>query len=662
MCGLTGLIDRSCSKTASQLRELADSMARTIAHRGPDDSGTWVSAEDGVAFGFRRLAILDLTPAGHQPMTSASGRYEVIYNGEIYNFAAIRAELEEIGGAPSWRGHSDTEVMLAGIEQWGLREALRRFIGMFGIALWDRSERTLHLIRDRVGVKPLYCGWAGETFLFGSELKPFLAYPGFDPPIDRDALALFMRHNYIPAPFTIYKGFRKVTPGTILTVRPRAGQELHEEPFWSFDEVVTRGLAGVRDRDDEETVCECDALLRDAVGLRMVSDVPLGVFLSGGIDSSVVVAMMQQQSSRPVKTFTIGFHEEGYNEAQHASMVARHLGTDHTELYVSPQDAMGVIPKIPSLYDEPFADSSQIPTYLVSALARQKVTVSLSGDGGDELFGGYNRYFYSQEIWNKVGWVPAPLRRLAAAGAMLPGSARWQRAFDAMGRFTPSRLRLQNAGDRIAKVASVVQSSTPDEIYLRLISHWSEPADLVLGSTEPVTRLNRQSSHIRDFTDRMMYLDLLTYLPDDILVKVDRASMGVSLEAREPLLDHRLIEFAWGLPRRMKIRNGSGKWLLREVLSRYVPRQMFERPKMGFGIPIDTWLRTGLRPWADELLAPRRLQGEGFLNSDLVSTAWHNHLSGKGNHQYALWNVLVFQQWLEHQRMERSAMLHAVEN
>jgi len=646
MCGITGFLDSS-SKMIQDFQPVIKRMTDMLVHRGPDDSGAWVDTNSGIALGFRRLSILDLSPAGHQPMFSADGRYAIVFNGEIYNFAELRTELSALGHG--FRGHSDTEMMLAAVCQWGLVPAVRRFNGMFAIALWDRQERQLHLVRDRLGIKPLYYGRAGQTFLFGSELKALRAHPAFRDEIDRNALALYLRHNAIPAPYTIYTNICKLLPGTILTL---SGDQLHQipvpAPYWSAREVAEAGVARPFTGSDREAVRELDERLRLSVHERMVADVPLGAFLSGGVDSSTIVALMQAQSSRPVKTFTIGFQESGYNEAEYAREVARHLGTDHTELYVTPEQARAVIPRLPALYDEPFADSSQIPTFLISELARRHVTVSLSGDGGDELFGGYNRYSWAKKIWRTVGWIPASLRSHAAAALLRIPPASWDAALS--GRFIPSRWRISEAGEKIRKIAESLPADSPESIYLDLVSHWKEPASIVRGAAEPPTLLTSRESWacLPDYTAWMMYMDLVTYLPDDILVKVDRASMGVSLEARVPYLDdHRVLEFAWRLPLRMKMRNAQGKWLLRQVLYQYVPRQMIERPKKGFSVPIDAWLKGPLRGWAESLLGERRLKDEGFFNPKPIRQKWQEHLTGKHNWQYHLWDILMFQAWHE---------------
>ncbi|MCS6777277.1 MAG: asparagine synthase (glutamine-hydrolyzing) [Chloroherpetonaceae bacterium] len=646
MCGLAGFLDPVASREQGELLEIVREMAATLAHRGPDDAGAWADPATGYAVGFRRLAIVDLSPAGHQPMLSASGRYVIAFNGEVYNFRALRAELEA-AAAPAWKGHSDTEVVLASIEHWGVEPAVRRFIGMYAFALWDRQERTLYLVRDRIGVKPLYYGWAGGTFLFGSELKALRAFPEFRPAINRNALALYLRHNYIPAPYSIYECVSKLPPGSILKLPTGTGTP-EIRPYWSMHAVVEAGMADPFTGSDAEAIEQLDALLRDAVRLRMIADVPLGVFLSGGIDSSVVTALMQAQSSRPVRTFTIGFREDDYNEAVHARAVAEHLGTEHTELYVSPAEALAVIPRLPALYDEPFADSSQIPTFLVSALAREKVTVALSGDGGDEFFGGYNRYFWGRDIWRWTGWVPVTLRSALGNSLTRVSPEAWERFFRAF----MGRLRPRNPGHKVYKVAEMLQARTPEALYMTLISRFKDPGAVLPYATEPPTVLTDRSRWppLADFTPRMMFLDAVSYLPDDILVKVDRASMGISLEAREPLLDHRVVEFAWRLPLHLKIRGGRGKWALRQVLYRYVPAALVERPKTGFGVPVEQWLRGPLRDWAEALLDATRLHREGIFDVAAVRCKWSEHLSGRRNWQDHIWEILMFQAWLESQR------------
>lgn len=644
MCGIAGFYNMTASQSQDELDANLRRMTDAIRHRGPDDSGAWHDARQGVALGFRRLAILDLSPTGHQPMTSADDRHIIIFNGEIYNYGLLREELLGLGHI--FQGTSDTEVMLAAIRQWGLASAVQRFNGMFAFGLWDREGQKLFLVRDRMGVKPLYYGWLGKTLVFGSELKALRAHPAFRQEIDRDALTLFLRYGYIPTPFTIYRGVYKLTPGHILTIWPgsEAGDE-RDEAYWSPRAAVEKGLTQPFKGSEAEALERLDQSLTRSIGLRMIADVPLGAFLSGGVDSSTVVALMQKQSSLPVKTFTIGFREADFNEAEHALAVAKHLGTDHTELYVTPDEARAVIPRLPALYDEPFADPSQIPTFLVSELARRHVTVSLSGDGGDELFGGYNRYFWGTRIWNSISWAPLAWRKAAARGLTALTPAHWSKLL--------KPTRLPNPGDKIHKFSEILNTPVREALYLDLVSHWKQPASLVIDGQEPLTTMTDplRWMNTATFAERMMSLDLVTYLPDDILAKVDRASMGVSLEARAPFIDdHEVVEFAWKLPLDMKIRGGQGKWILRQLLYKYVPRKLIERPKMGFGVPIDSWLRGPLREWSEDLLSVARLRREGFFHPEPIREKWEEHLSGGRNWQYYLWDILMFQAWLAENR------------
>ncbi len=625
MCGLSGFWCFRADEPEAVLAEYALRMADALTHRGPDDRGVWTDAATGIALGFRRLAILDLSSTGRQPMHSADGRFVVIFNGEIYNHRELRDELCQLGHR--FRGSSDTEVILHASSAWGPEAMIPRLWGMFAIVLWDRHERTLFLVRDRLGKKPLYYGQFGTLLLFGSELKAVRAHPSFRGEIDRAAVTLYARYGYVPAPYSIYRGVSKLAPGHYAVCV--AGEEPRLHCYWSARQIAETGLAHRQRLSDPDAISELDHRLRDAVARRMVADVPLGAMLSGGVDSSVVVALMQAQSARSVKTFSIGFEIASYDEAKWAKAVARELGTDHTELYVTPEQAQGVIPRLPELYDEPFADSSQIPTYLLCELARRHVTVSLTGDGGDELFSGYHRYGLAERVWTGLRSVPLAARRMLAESLhRLPAS------------FTKNRL---------CRLSPWLSIRSENELYHRFMSLWAEPRKLINGGHEPSTPWldTSQSISVPDFTERMMYWDLVTYLPDDILVKLDRASMGISLEGRCPLLDHRLVEWVWTLPLAFKTRGHQRKWLLKQVLYRYVRPELIQRPKMGFGIPIDAWLRGPLRDWAESLLAERRLQQEGFINPPLVRQSWAMHLSGRRDEQHRLWVVLMFQAWRE---------------
>lgn len=636
-------------------------MAQALYHRGPDDDGIWVDAPAGIALGHTRLAVIDLSSAGHQPMRSACGRYVIVFNGEVYNHQNLRSELEQVGGQVAWRGHSDTETLLACVSRWGVVAALQRTVGMFAIALWDRSERRLYLARDRFGEKPLYYGWTRGAFVFGSELSALRRYPGFDNAVDRDVVALYARFQYVPAPYSIYRSVYKLEAGCVLSLSasdadsppseaPRAPARhgsLTVERFWSLAEVAEQGLAHPI-QDEGEAIDELEKTLSTAVRLQAVADVPLGAFLSGGVDSSTIVALMQRQSTMRVRTFTIGFEEAGFNEAEHAKAVAQHLGTDHTELYVSHNQSLDVVPELPKLYCEPFADSSQIPTHLISRMARQHVTVALSGDAGDELFGGYNRYFWSKRIWNRVSRLPGPLRRLVGAGLEAVPHSSW----NALGRRLPAGRRATLLGDKVHKVARGMRSADSlDDLYLSLVSEGGTTQALA-GARSLPTRLDDPAAvrNIHGHENRMMLWDALTYLPDDILHKVDRAAMGVSLETRVPFLDHRVAELAWRLPLDMKIRNGQGKWALRQVLYRHVPRELIERPKAGFAIPVGQWLRGPLRDWAEDLLNESGMADEGYFACDPVRRKWRQHLTGSHDWTPALWSVLMFHAWSRGQR------------
>jgi asparagine synthase (glutamine-hydrolysing) len=639
MCGIAGFVLASTGLAAPDavLRRMTD----TLVHRGPDGSGYWFEREAGVGLGHRRLAIVDLSDAGRQPMFSQSKRFGVVFNGEIYNFQDLRTELEQIGCR--FRGRSDTEVMLAAFEHWGVDAAVRRFVGMFAIALWDATDRTLILIRDRLGKKPIYYGRVGQHFVFGSELKALRAFPGFAGDVDRNALTLYLRHNYIPSPWSIYRGVAKLPAGSLLRIRVEPSGAAYDAPlvYWSVEQVFSSSSKSML--PDLAATDRADELLRKAVATRMIADVPLGAFLSGGIDSSLVVALMQAQSSRPVRTFSIGFREAAYDEAPYARAIAKHLGTDHTEVYLSADDALAVIPRLPHIFDEPFSDSSQIPTYLVSEAARRGVTVALSGDGGDELFCGYTRYMKWRKVWHNMQRVPR-FARTAIARAI---------------QHTPfGALRMSGLGHKFNKLSEILLGNDPSGVYLRFISHWLQPDRIVIGGHEPLTVLNRGGGPrgLDAFTDEMMKLDVLTYLPDDILVKVDRASMAVSLESRAPILDHRVVEFAAQLPLHQKLRGATTKWIVRRVLERYVPPRLFNRPKMGFGVPIDTWLRGPLRDWAEDLLGESRMRQDGYLDPVPVRRLWLDHQDRRRDSHYLLWDVLMFQSWLRDVHTRQSSV------
>ncbi|MBL0382421.1 MAG: asparagine synthase (glutamine-hydrolyzing) [Desulfofustis sp. PB-SRB1] len=621
MCGFTGYISQQGNVDAA----ICEKMAKSLQHRGPDDSGVWIDHQDGVALGHRRLSIQDLSSLGRQPMLSSSGRFVIAFNGEIYNFLVLRKELEGLG--IRFYGNSDTEVLLAAIEIWGVENSLKRLVGMFAFALWDKKKKTLTLARDRLGEKPLYYGWQNDNFLFGSELKALRQHPSFSGQLDLNALGRYLQYNYVPAPKTIYAGVNKLVPGSYVQIAPLSvnpGSPLEPIAYWQLEQVIRSGIENPFTGKDTEAVEGLNNLLLETIRDKMISDVPLGAFLSGGIDSSTVVALMQATSSRPVKTFTIGFNEGTYNEAAHALRVARYLGTDHTELYVSAEQAMDVIPRLPHIYDEPFADSSQIPSYLVAELAKKNVTVALSGDGGDELFGGYNRHFLAQK-WRKVSHIPPLARKVVRS--ILCGAApkTWDSLFAIAAPIIPKKYRLNMLGDRLHKFASILPCSNTEELYSVLTSFWLHPEDICPGCGK--THVNYTGQYTwpmnKEPAEEMMFLDTINYLPDDILVKMDRAAMGVSLETRIPFLDHRVVEYAWQLPHTVKL-YGAGKWVLRQVLHKYVPQELVERPKMGFGVPIDRWLRGPLRDWAEELLAESRIRREGNLNPIPVRKKWKN--------------------------------------
>ncbi len=635
MCGIVGFL-KAGGFSPADAQITIDAQTRTLFHRGPDDAGTWLAPDAGIALGHRRLSILDLSPAGHQPMVSGSGRYLIVLNGEIYNHLDIRARLDDAPSAPQWRGHSDTETLLAGFDRWGLESTLTQTVGMFAFAVWDRHERILTLARDRMGEKPLYYGWQGSSFLFASELKALRVHPEFRAEIDREVVARYMRHGYIRAPHCIYRNFFKLLPGTYLKLAANQppGRLPAAQSYWSLPQAIEQGRRNPFQGDDEEAARELEDLIGRAVALQSIADVSLGAFLSGGIDSSLVVALMQARSSKPVKTFTIGFKEPRFDEAKHARAVAQHLGTEHTELYVDSAAAMQVIPKLPVMFDEPFGDSSAIPTYLVAQLARSKVTVSLSGDGGDEIFGGYTRYQRTAQIWRNLQRIPRPLRASAARGA----------------RVIEPLMRATSIGTSTHRAAQYLSARSAQECYEMQFSHHYGLPTGVLGESGRILDAAAAGYAVdvnMSIFDHMMSEDTMTYLPDDILVKVDRASMAVSLESRVPLLDHRVVEFAWRLPLEMKLRRNEGKWLLKKVLRRHVPARLIDREKQGFGVPVGDWIRGPLRAWAEDLISADRLKQQGIFDESIVRARWQQYLRGGRVSSDGVWQLLMFQSWID---------------
>lgn len=629
MCGIVGFLESEVFTSSENTQQCLQSMTDSIIYRGPDSEGFWYDCDDQIALGHRRLAILDLTDSGHQPMLSDDDRYVMAFNGEIYNHLEIRQEIESTIPTIIWKGHSDTETLLKAIQVFGWEETLQKLVGMFAIALWDQQQKELTLARDRMGEKSLYWGWSGGTLLFGSELKSLKAHPAFNAEIDRDALALLLRYNYIPAPYSIYRDIEKLLPGHFVKIK--IGQTREDVSFisyWSLKETVEKGISTPFIGSDAEAINLLEHTIKQSLVGQMAADVPLGAFLSGGVDSSTIVALMQAESKQPIKTFAIGFDEPGYNEAEYAKAVAEHLGTEHTEFYVTAKDALEVVPLLSSIFCEPFADSSQIPTYLVSKMAKQHVTVALSGDAGDELFGGYNTYQLLPKIWSILSPLPTPVRKLAAkllSGLPMP--------------------------EKLLKLVEVLPVNNRAEFYNLVISHWLNSEQLVIGAKKLPTAPTDKSQwpNVDSFEEWMMSIDAQQYMVDDILVKVDRAAMANSLEVRVPMLDHRLVELAWQLPLDMKIRDKSGKWVLREVLYRYVPKELIERPKKGFSIPLAQWLRGPLREWAEPLIAEKRLLEEGYFYPDKISQAWQEHLQGKKDNSSKLWSVLMFQIWMRNQ-------------
>lgn len=641
MCGIAGVAKPNQGIDPNKL----DRMRDALAHRGPDGADSWISGNGQVGLSHRRLSILDLSAAGSQPMHSASGRYSISFNGEIYNFANLRKELETTG--MRFIGHSDTEIILGACERWGVIEALPRLTGMFAFAIWDAHKSVLYLARDHVGIKPFYYSHNEGEFSFASELRPLVIWRGNLPPISKRGLNEYLRLGYVPCPLSIFEGIWKLPPGNYMTWC--AGQLSQPKPFWSYTDAVARGRTHTF-VDEHSALTELEHVLQTSVARHLISDVPIGAFLSGGIDSSTVVSLMQAQSNRPIKTFSIGFSDSSYDEAQHAARVARHLGTDHTELYVDDADARAVIPYLPYTYDEPFADVSQIPTILVSQLAHSQVKVVLSGDGGDELFAGYNRYIFVSAFWRKLQRLPLKLRRVTAACLCYPSVACWDALFKAWSPLLPQSLQPNLPGQKMHKVGAILPSATLLELHNCLVAQWATPqvalcANWCSGNTLWQELLQEDPALSPPMQQAVW--DAQTYMVDDILTKVDRASMRFGLEARVPLLDQTVIETAWRIPEHMKLRDSQGKWLLKQLLYRYVPQSLVDRPKMGFGVPIDVWLREGVRDWAEIYLDEQRMRSEGYLNADVIRHTWSQHQNGVGESGGPLWTVLMFQQWLE---------------
>lgn len=645
MCGITGFL--STNKIIFEAaEEILHKMTGAIIHRGPDDNGFWVDENMGIAIGHRRLSILDLSSCGHQPMLSHGGRYRIVFNGEIYNHQELRKQL-----ACKWKGSSDTETLLAAFEAWGISETLKKCIGMFAFAVWDSRLKCLTLGRDRLGEKPLYYGWRNhhnsQTFFFASDLRSLRYHPLFNSEIDRGSLCLFLRYGFIPAPHSIYRGIKKLEPGTLISVSNATTTE-HLERYWRLDSFADGSNNNFFRGSPIEAIDKLDSLINSAISHQAIADVPLGVFLSSGIDSSLITAIFQKQSSSPVRTFTIGFEEIGFNEASYASDIARHLGTRHEEFYVTSKQALDLVPSLPSIYSEPFSDSSQIPTFLLARLARDNVTVVLTGDGGDELFCGYNRYLVVDRFWKVLNLFPIESRRVIANALLSIKPEHWSVVLTGLRSVLPNFLRGADRGDFLHKGLNVLGSRSVSHLHLQLLSRWNNPESVVIDGIEPALKLFEDdlSCSVGDLTS-MMIRDIKSYLPDDVLVKVDRATMAVSLEGRSPYLDHNIVEFALSLPLSFKLQNGKGKWILREVLYRYLPKTLIDRPKMGFGVPIAEWLRGPLKEWAAELLDESRLRREGYFHPDLITEKWLEHLSGRRNWQDCLWSVLMFQAWLD---------------